>query len=187
MLDFINPHSFYFLEVIKRRKENPEMDRHQRLIKDFYIHSLEEFDVCFEKAKQLCDENNARAYFRLNVRDARKIAFLYNKRLAEVLITEQFHSIPKLYASVVGEFHQDTRKKWLIDDDLRGGETSNQRISRQENICTNVEGLGGEVYAILPTKNGSHIITSAFRLDKFREGFPDLDVHKDSPTILYQP
>jgi hypothetical protein len=188
MLDFENPHSFYFLEVIKRRKENPEMDRHQRLIKDFYIHSLEEFDVCFEKAKQLCDENNARAYFRLNVRDAKKIAFLYNKRLAEVLITEQYKSIPNLYSSVVGEFHQDKNKKWLIDFDREEGESSNRFTIRIDLVCKDIEEIfGGKVLNLLPTKNGYHAITSPFRMDLFKQIYPSIDVHRDNPTILYMP
>lgn len=117
LLKFPDKNSFYFLEVLKRRKENPDLEKHAKLIRDFYIYSLEEFDVVAEKAIALCEENNARAYFRLNLRDAKKIAFLYNKRLAELLITEDYKNIPRSYAAVVGEFHSDPDKKWLVDID----------------------------------------------------------------------
>jgi len=37
----------------------------------------------------------------------------------------------------------------------------------------------------VPTKSGVHIITRPFNLKKFKEKYPNVDVHKDNPTILY--
>ena len=37
----------------------------------------------------------------------------------------------------------------------------------------------------IPTKSGWHIITTPFNLQQFKEKYPDIDVHKNNPTILY--
>ena len=49
------------------------------------------------------------------------------------------------------------------------------------------EPIGPKYVTIIPTKNGSHIIMRAFNLQRFREKYPDVDVHKNNPTILYCP
>lgn len=45
------------------------------------------------------------------------------------------------------------------------------------------------VYLIdeIPTVNGYHLITKPFNLQKFKEIFPYIDVHKNNPTLLYFP
>lgn len=185
-MKFPNENSFYFLEIIKRRKENPEMTRHASIIRDFYIYSFEEFDDLKGKIKDLCNEHNARAYFRLNVRDAKKIALQYNKRLAELLITENYKAIPKSYASVVGEFHSDPDKTWVIDLDGEGEDLSilvTDIVRTIDQLTENPD----TVVARIETKNGLHLITRPFRLDKFKGEFPNVEVHKDNPTILYVP
>ena len=37
----------------------------------------------------------------------------------------------------------------------------------------------------IPTKNGIHLITKPFNLQQFKEIYPDIDVHKNNPTLLY--
>ena len=48
-----------------------------------------------------------------------------------------------------------------------------------------IEPFGQKVVACLPTKNGYHLITNPFRLDKFKEMYPNIDIHKNNPTLLY--
>lgn len=185
LLHFENQYSFYFLEIIKRRKENPDMLNHAKLIRDYYIYSLEEFDKFEPNIKEHCDLHNARAYFRLNVRNAEKIAFQYNKRLAELLITRDFKNIPKAYAAVAGEFDDDKNKTWIVD--LDGDETL--KIGQVMYFIDQLEPKtsGSKHVTTIGTKNGIHLITKPFRLDQFKAMFPTIDVHKDNPTILYQP
>jgi phosphoglycolate phosphatase-like HAD superfamily hydrolase len=38
---------------------------------------------------------------------------------------------------------------------------------------------------VIPTKNGSHIITTGFNPNLFTNKFPNVEIKKDSPTILY--
>ena len=37
----------------------------------------------------------------------------------------------------------------------------------------------------IPTKTGWHLITTPFNLQQFRKEYPDIDVHKNNPTLLY--
>lgn len=191
MLRFENENSFYFLEVLRRRKENPEMESHAKLIKDFYIYSKEKFEKILPEVRQLCIDNNARAYFRLNVRDAKIIALQFNKRLAELLITQDYKAIRNCYASVVGEFHSDKDKTWVVDLD-KEKDCATVSLYKQMLVMDKIVELSGSeqplaIREILRTANGLHLITKPFRLDKFKEAFPDVDVHKDNPTILFAP
>ena len=33
--------------------------------------------------------------------------------------------------------------------------------------------------------NGIHLITTSFNLQQFKEKYPDIDIHKNNPTLLY--
>lgn len=46
-----NGDTFYFVQIWKRRKENPEMDTGVIVIDSFYINSLESFDKNFHTSK----------------------------------------------------------------------------------------------------------------------------------------
>lgn len=192
LLKFPNEHSFYFVEIMRRRKENPEMLKHAEIVKDFYVTSLKGFDSQVLKMKDYCNKFNARAYFRLNVRDARKIALQCNKRLAELMITEDWKALKNMYASVVGEFHSDPDKTWVVDLD-KDGDTEEDKLNFLTNFAILEHKFRNEEVFVtsLDTKNGVHLITKPFRLDTFREWAAaseiSVDVHKDNPTILYQP
>jgi hypothetical protein len=187
LLTFPNDNSFYFLEIIKRRKENPEMTRHAKLIKDYYIYSLEQFDKYELDIRNQCQLHNARAYFRLNLRDSKKVAHQFLKRIADLLITEDYKAIPNSYASVTGEYHSDPDKKWLIDIDGEGEDLDHQVTDIVLAIDKITGGNPDTVITKIRTKNGVHLITRPFRLDVFKGEHPTVEVHKDNPTILYVP
>ena len=56
----------------------------------------------------------------------------------------------------------------------------------KEYIST-VEPVGMTILKELPTKNGIHLITTPFNLQKFRSDYKDIEVHKDNPINLYIP
>jgi hypothetical protein len=39
----------------------------------------------------------------------------------------------------------------------------------------------------IPTRAGFHIIASPFNLQKFKERYPEVEVHKKNPTLLFLP
>ena len=46
---------------------------------------------------------------------------------------------------------------------------------------------GKKIEAVIPTKNGWHLITGRFDVKTFSEKFPDIDIQKKNPTLLYLP
>jgi len=59
-------------------------------------------------------------------------------------------------------------------------------IALREKIIELQLEIGGEPQMdFIKTRSGVHIICRPFNLQKFKEEFPEVDVHKDNPTILY--
>ena len=82
-------------------------------------------------------------------------------------------------------------KRWVIDIDgisIDGfaHEPFYQEMRRYISELQNETGKEIEMNFI-PTKVGFHIIASPFNLQKFKERYPEVDVHKKNPTLLYLP
>ena len=192
LLDFSIPGTFYFLQVLKRRKENPDLGKDMVHLADFYIDSLSRFDELKERVINLCESENARAYFRLNRRDKKRVANETLRRITDYVISENYWPARSAYASCAGEFSSDPDKTWIVDidwKDIPDGMTKDIYI---ESVVFSVRTLtkqGGRDPLIIPipTRNGLHLITRPFRLDEFEKHWPGMDVHKDNPTVLYQP
>lgn len=46
---------------------------------------------------------------------------------------------------------------------------------------------GEKIEAIIPTKNGYHLITKRFDVMEFNKKYPNLDIQKKNPTLLFLP
>lgn len=186
ILTFNRPGEFYFIQIFKRRKDNPDMEVDMKVIRDYYVYSQNDLNRLEDCIIKDCEAHNARAYIRLNVRHTDKIALMMMKRLADLLISGDTKAARNIYASVCGEFHSDPEKKWVID--LDGMDRNEEDFVRA--IISNLwdkHDMGGRIYAEIPTPNGKHLITSPFNLQSFRSECSYVDVHKDNPTILYVP
>ncbi len=131
----------------------------------------------------LCDFHNARACINLNRRSFEKVAFHLLKKITDQIISRDFKSARRAYESVVGTHSNEPDKKWIIDIDRNdGGLHGNWMRDKLKALMPNV----GEdkVYAVIPTKNGYHLITSPFNIQQSRD-FVSEEIHKDNPTILF--
>lgn len=189
MLEFPEKTSFYFLQVLKRRKDNPDLGKDMKHIADYYIYSLDQFDELKPRIIAQCDVENARAYFRINRRDAKKVAMQVLKRTVDYIMSEDYRAVKNAFASCAGEFHSDPDKKWIIDVDwkdipegLDHDEYLNTLMSKVQELVRET-GRDDTLYTI-PTKNGIHVICRPFNLALFRQHY-SIDVHKDNPSILY--
>lgn len=191
MLSFPDENAFYFLQILKRRKDNPDLGKDMVHIADYYIYSLDQFDELKRKIINQCNAENARAYFRLNRRDSKKVAMQVLKRTVDYITSENYRAVKNVFASCAGEFHSDPDKTWIVDMDnvsLDFFNHSDKCNSVRELVLELQKEAGKEpMMTYLFTKGGIHIITRPFNLNKFREQHPDIDVHKDNPTILYCP
>lgn len=191
ILRFPTEDSFYFLQVLKRRKDNPDLEKDMIHLADFYIYSLEDYDRLMDRVINLCQSENARAYLRLNVRDSKKTAMMTLKKIVDYISTENYKAVKKAYASCTGEYHSDPDKTWIVDIDNVSIDFFNhsEKQIRIRQMITDLQIEAGKepMMHLIPTRNGVHIITRPFNLQKFKSEFPDIDIHKDNPTILFCP
>ncbi len=191
ILRFPTEDSFYFLQVLKRRKDNPDLEKDMVHLADFYIYSLEDYDRLMDRVINLCQSENARAYLRLNVRDSKKTAMMTLKKIVDYISTENYKAVKKAYASCTGEYHSDPDKTWIVDIDnvsIDSFNHSEEQIKIRQ-LITDLQIEAGKepMMQFIPTRSGVHIITRPFNLQKFKSEFPDIDIHKDNPTILFCP
>lgn len=180
-----NVGDFYFLQILKRRKDNPDLGKDMILIDNFFIKDETDLLKKRERIIELCELNNARAYFRLNKRSSKKVALQTLRLIADNIASDNYN-IKNCYLSCCGQYASDENKTWLID--LDGEEYPSPLMMafidyECEPIALDVS--DGKCLMTIPTKNGIHLITKPFNISKFRQKYPDIDVHKDNPTILY--
>jgi hypothetical protein len=181
---------FYFIQIIQRKKENPELGSNNRVIRSYNISSLEKFDKNKDEIITLCEAFNARAYIHLNRRKWSKIALECLRHNAELIANEQYDGIKSSFETIIGRNNCEPResKTWIIDIDMNDLEVVN-KIERIINSIEPIDRTVTKLMYTIPTKNGFHMITRPFNRAEFTK-YMQLqgdtpDIHTDNPTILY--
>lgn len=187
LLDFSEKDTFYFIQILKRRKENPEMKTGVRVVDNFYLYRPEDLDKIKEKIVEICTLNNARAYINVNRLDLQRIALFASKKTIELIIQGDYASVKNVYPSVCGSHSSENEKRWVVDIDTKDNQVYDTIRSYIEELHRQIPKSSYKILAVLETKNGIHIISNPFNLKLFKDKFPEIDVHKSSPTILYIP
>jgi hypothetical protein len=185
LLNFSEPGDFYMLYVFKRKKDQPEgeKDNHQsvRTIKTYCIDSIEYLEKRYDEIKQLCEMFKARAYIHVQKQNHRDVSLNMMVSLAQ-RIQDGNHVQKGLFDSVVGQL-KTHEKRWIVDIDTH----DYQAVYELTKFITSLKPEGPKVESVIPTKNGYHLITGKFDVKTFKEQFPDIDVAKKNPTLLYYP
>ena len=183
LLSFDSEDEFYFIQILKRRKDNPGMSKDCKIIKNYYVRSIEYLDSKMDEIIFLCNHFNARATIRLNKRSYKKAALHMIAELAKSVAHENYRVASGLFDSAAG--HARTGDKlWIVDVDtdmLDHGHLVIDSIESIEPMCD------VKCVLTLPSKTGVHIISKPFNLQRFKELWPTVDVQKDNPTNLYIP
>ena len=189
LLQFRSDDDFYHLQIIKRKKDHPEIGSNSLVIKTYYIKSEDHLAKVEPEIIAMCDFHGARACINLNRRSFEKMAFHTLKKVTDQIMNKDFKSVRKAYESVCGAYANESNKKWIIDIDnisIDGFNHQDNMIQLRSRIIElQIEAGHLQSMNFIRTKSGIHIISAPFNLQKFREEFPDIDVHKDNPTILY--
>lgn len=189
LLKFDNEDEFYFLQVIQRKKDRKDVEldvkyvgsnNHSRLIKAYYIYSVEQLEKYKPEIIALCEMFKARAGINLNRRNNKDMAFDINILLAECMKQGDFHGLSKLYNTVCGQA-KGKDKTWLIDIDIKD-ELYLRQISSD---IAMLEPFGDKVIETIPSKSGFHLITRSFNSKDFGKIYPDVEIHRNNPTNLY--
>jgi hypothetical protein len=186
LLNFSDPGDFYMLYVFKRKKDQPadERDNHQsvRTIKSYTISSIDYLNKRYPEIKELCEMFKARAYIHIQKQNHRDVSLNMMVALAE-RIQSGNHDQRGLFDSVVGQM-KTYEKRWIVDIDNKD---ENFAREIQEFINTQCRPFGMKIEANIPTKNGHHLITTRFDVKTFSDKYPEIDIQKKNPTLLYLP
>ena len=191
LLHFESDDDFYFLQLIKRKKDNPDMEKSEKIVKTYYITSIEHLEGLKGEIILICEYYNARAYINLNKRSFEKCAMHLLKQTTDCIINKEYKSAKNAYNSVCGKFGNSNSytKFWIIDIDA----SNDSLFIPLSNQLEKLEPIGNKVIAKIPTKNGYHIITTPFNRHAFDYLFcswsviPKPDIHSNNPTILFIP
>jgi hypothetical protein len=193
---------FYFVQLIKRRKDNPEMTKDVKVIKSYYINSFDDYDKLLPRIIETCDQENCRAYIRLNKRNYNKLGLKLIAEIAQLVSNGgELKSLPNTFDSVAGQYSSDPDKKWIVDVDWVDLPEMGQYIfdgkmivghSETAKLMSLLQGLqlGANkepLMELIQTKNGFHVVTRPFNVHLFSKEFPNIQVHKDNMTIIYCP
>ena len=188
---------FFYLQIIRRGKDHPDLPAANKLIQSWAIRSREQLDKMKYEIIFLCEHYKARAYINVAGKDFDKLNTLLLKKLADNIHTGNIVNPWHVYQSACGELTSRC-KKWIVDVDTHDCQAKNEILEELDQIWLNAypeslqyinDGRRDRAYMIaeIPTLNGCHIITKPFNLQKFKERFSNIDVHKNNPTILYIP
>jgi hypothetical protein len=185
LLNFSEEGDFYMLYVFKRKKDQPEdeRDNHQsvRTIKTYCIESIEHLDRRYEEIKTLCELFKARAYIHVQKQNHQDVSLNMMVALAE-RIRNGAKNQKGLFDSVVGQI-KTQEKRWIVDIDTKDQEEVD-RIAKAVEIA---RPEGPKIEAVIPTRNGFHLITHRFDVKMFENVCPHVDVQKKNPTLLFLP
>lgn len=185
LLNYENKGDFYMLYVLKRKKDQPEgeRDNHQsvRTIKTYCIESIEHLEKHYDEIIQLCEMFKARAYIHIQKQNHSDVSLDMLMTLAE-RIKNGVSNQKGLFDSVVGQI-KTQEKRWIVDID----EKEHYHLLAVKDRIKKCRPEGDKIEIVIPTKNGYHLITSRFDIMYFKEYFPDIDIQKKNPTLLYYP
>lgn len=176
---------FFDIQLIRRGKDHPNLPAANYEFKTYYITSIEKFDRIIDEMKKCCDIFGLRAYISVNAKSKQEASKKTCERFAHNIVTNDYRSPWKSFSSVCGGL-DGYEKRWIVDvDDLKDYGT----IIKLIRMC---ESRYDDPYVCdIPTRNGCHIITHPFNLQRFNEMCKNEnielpEVKKNHLTLLYE-
>jgi len=190
LLEFPHKDIFYFVQILQRKKDHKGerlggSNNNSRLIKAYYITSVEKLEIHRKEMITLAHVFNARVSINLNPRNFQKAAFHLLQKIANQMSNGDYHNIRKSYESICGEYHSEIDKRWLIDLDMEQLILKEEILSYIVDSHREINKKDYGVIAGIPSKTGLHIITNPFNLEHWK--WKDVEIHKNNPTNLYIP
>lgn len=186
LLDFSEKGDFYQLMVLKRKKDQPEgeRDNHQsvRTIKSYCVDSLDYLDKRWDEIVMLSEIFKARAYIHVQKQNHKDVSLNMMVELAQ-RIKDGVSNQRGLFDSVIGQMKM-YEKRWIIDVDSKD---VFYIADMEVFIDEECRPIGSKIISKIPTKNGVHLITNRFDVMEFKKRYPDVEIQKKNPTLLFYP
>jgi predicted AAA+ superfamily ATPase len=142
---------------------------------------LEYLDKRYDEVKMLCEVFKARAYIHVSKQNHRDVGMNMITEIVTRIQSGQLNQ-KNVFDSVVGQL-KTLEKRWIVDID-------DKSIEEVQRVSLFIDGLrpeGSKNEVCIPTKNGYHLITKRFDVMEFKKQYPDIDIQKKNPTLLYYP
>ena len=171
-LDFKSPLDRYIVHILRRPKDCEELanqlgsNEAQRLIRTYYIDSLEYFEKKIPAIKELCHSCNARAYIIPQVKDNFECLLNLGKKIFDTIQNKNYSVKPEhLIRQAYCEYHKSRKKVWILDlDDKEMYGWKLEQVVELVKKWLKEAGKSEDDMYVVPTKHGHHIITSPFNL-----------------------
>ena len=185
LLNFEKEGDFYQLFVFLRKKDQTtDKANHQsvRTIKSYCITSTEYLEDRYEEIKMLCEVFKARAYIHVAKQNHKDVGMNMITEIVNRIQSGQINQ-KNVFDSVVGQI-KTQEKRWIVDIDTKEKSFIEEVVTFINVKC---EPIRDKINGIIPTKNGYHLITDKFDVMTFKQKYPDIDIQKKNPTLLYYP
>ena len=188
VMEFNNEDEFYFVQILIRGKDGHTEqgvngNNKNRLIKYYTIRSVDELCRKEEEIKSICHALNARAYIHPTKRSFSEVADATLRITTDMYLSgKNVVGLKGAYSTACGKSFISNDKKFVIDID-KEDENLVDIVNFIEIWC-DPKAEAKFLYKV-PTAHGVHIITKPFNTKLFSERYPDIDVHKNNPTLLY--
>ena len=177
---------FYMVQIMTRTKDTGEKPKH---IHTMFVESREYLMSHKDMIVKLCEAFNARAYINVNPSSYKKCVLGAFTELAGMVENEKYRGILSLPETMAGAYTNPIGKevkKWVVDlDDLRTEEEIRPFIDYIMNVYNESKReVSGEII-VVPTVSGSHLLVTPFDKRGFKERWPNILIHENSPSLLY--
>ena len=190
IINTLNEDEFYFVQILIRGKDGHtepgiNSNNKNRLIKFYTIKSAEHLEKVENEIKSICNAVNARAYIHPTKRSFKAVSKECLKATVEMFLSENNIGLKGAYSTACGKSYITSDKKFVID--LDDENASQEKVKEIVDYITNeCEPLShNKLCYRVDTAHGMHLITTPFNTARFYQKFPDIDVHKNNPTLLY--
>ena len=130
-------------------------------------------------------------YIHPAARSFKEVANVALELTTHTYVSQNWVGMRSVFSTAAGKSFIVKDKKYIVDIDdvdLTTAEGQHKVETISERI-KEIRGKGGnnvdKVFLTVPTKSGVHLITYPFDVDTFQKSFPNIDVHKNNPTLLY--
>lgn len=171
---------FYFLQVLVRGKDGNKVsgNNKNRLVKFYRITNKQQLIDLKPEICALCQVTNGRAYINPTPRNYKNVANLVIEDTVRTYVSQNYIGILSMYPTACGKSFVKEKRRYVVDlDDVDLGEIAK--------YCQMVYKCGGDIKITVPTLHGYHLVCSKFNTKMFSDMFPEIDIQKNNPTLLY--
>ena len=186
---FIKHHTFFkdndFLlgEIIKRRKDNPNIVKDNYVCVHYFIKSIDDLKNKEHDIISICDALNARFYINPNVKNFKNVTMECLGEFQKILVSEKYNTIKKLVTGTSSRSITRQNDIWLVDID-------EDMLDKEDEIIQTINSLrpvGDKILDRFETNSGCHLLTRKFDSKSFDDvdDYKTVEVKRNSPTLIY--